>query len=63
MAATHAKRTSNDRNTTSRFPEEALNYRSDVTREKVAVMRERARTAIEGDEWDQIDGFGTIAYS
>ena len=38
-------------------------YRSDVTPEKVALMRERARTAMEGDEWEQVDGFGTASHS
>ena len=63
MAATHVKRTSHDRNSPRRFPEEALNYHSDVTTDKVAAMRERARAVMEANDWEQVDGFGTIAYS
>ena len=38
-------------------------YHSDVTPERVALMRERARTAMEAEEWEQVDGFGTTSHS
>lgn len=63
MTATRARQTPSDAGEAPRVAEEVSDYHSDVTCEKVAIVRERARPAIDGDEWEQIDGFGTVAPS
>lgn len=41
-----------------RFPPEAYDFADDVTPEAVEEMRQKAKSAIDADEWEIVDGFG-----
>lgn len=40
------------------YPRDAFNYHDDVTREGVAILRQKAADVMATDEWEVVDGFG-----